>query len=208
MDTPSRIHEYINVLEDDRIVLLRNKEVIQWLFGDLSFLPPIEKKNKTADTQKYKVLEDEWGRAMTKTRRPDLELAKQWTTCFGQHIAEEILMLLGKTVSKPLKKNGYEPDREVDDAIWEVKTETYNTTGTAGEKILGCPFKYAEIPRLYGKPLQILCLGGAEKECREEYGNLPGAKLSVEKMAFLDFYKSRGVEYVGATDMLIKLLQM
>jgi len=31
---------------DARIILLRNKEVIQWLFADLSFLPPIEKKTK------------------------------------------------------------------------------------------------------------------------------------------------------------------
>jgi hypothetical protein len=32
--------------------------------------------------------------------------------------------------------------------------KTLYTSGTAGEKILGCPFKYAEIPdHLYGKPL-------------------------------------------------------
>jgi hypothetical protein len=208
MDLVSQFHAYIQVVEDERIVLLRNKEVIQWLLGDLSFLPPIQKKNKTADTQKYKILEDEWGRAITKTRRPDLELSKQWTTCFGQHLAEELLTLMGKKVTKPVKKDGYEPDREVEDAIWEVKTETFNTTGTAGEKILGCPFKYAAVPRLYGKPLRILCLGGAEKECREEYGNLPGAKQNEEKKAFLDFYKSKGIEYVAATDILRTILQM
>jgi hypothetical protein len=191
---------------DPRIVLLRNKEVLQWVFGDLSFLPPIEKKNKTVDTQKYKTLEDEWGRQITKIRRPDLELAKQWTTCFGQHLVEEILMLFGKTVSKPVNRNGYEPDRETEDMIWEVKTETFYTTGTAGEKILGCAFKYAEVPRLYGKPLRIVCLGGAEKSCREEYGNLPGNRQSYEKNAILEFYKSLQVEYVGATDLLKQLV--
>jgi hypothetical protein len=206
MDALTQIHQYIEVLEDERIVLLRNKEVLQWLFGDLSFLPPIEKKNKTADTKKYKVLEDEWGRRITKIRRPDLELAKQWTTCFGQHVAEELLMLQGKTVTVPANKNGYEPDREVDDAIWEVKTETFHTEGTAGEKILGCPFKYAEVPRLYGKPLRIVCLGGAEKACREQYGSLPGGKCSEEKKAFLDFYKSKGIEYVAATELLKSIL--
>ena len=207
MDTLlTSISSYIQVIEDDRIVLLRNKEVLQWLFGDMSFLPPIEKTTKTAHTKKYKVLEDEWGRRTTKTRRPDLELAKQWTTCFGQHVAEELLMLQGKKVTVPVNKNGYEPDREVDDAIWEVKTETYYTEGTAGEKILGCPFKYAEVPKLYGKPLRIVCLGGAEKACRDQYGNLPGAKLSEEKKAFLDFYKSKGIEYVGASDILKSLI--
>lgn len=208
MDTLlTSIYEYIQVIEDDRIVLLRNKEVLQWLFGDTSFLPPIEKTTKTADTKKYKVLEDEWGRRTTKIRRPDLELAKQWTTCFGQHVVEELLMLQGKTVTNPMNKNGYEPDREVDDAIWEVKTETYFTEGTAGEKILGCPFKYAEVPRLYGKPLRIICLGGAEKACREQYGSLPGAKMSEEKKEILDFYKSKGIEYVAASDVLKSLIR-
>lgn len=197
-----KVNTYIASSTDTKIVLLRKKEVLQWLFEDLSFLPPIEKKNKTQDTKKYKVLEDEWGRRTTKVVRPDLKLDKQWTTCFGQHITEELLMLQGKTVTKPVNKNGYEPDREVDDAIWEVKTETFNTTGTAGEKILGCPFKYAEVPKLYGKPLRIICLGGAEKECREEYGNLPGRKCSEEKKLFLDFYKARNIEYVAATDIL------
>ena len=131
----------------------------------------------------------------------------QWTTCFGQQLAEEILFLHGKTVSKPPKINGYEPDRQTDEFIWEVKTETYNTTGTAGEKILGCPFKYAEVPRLYGKPLRIIVLGGAEKECREEYGNLPGEKCSEEKKAFLEFFKSRQIEYVAATDLLKSLIR-
>ena len=38
------------------VVLLRQKQVIQWLFGDLSFLPEIQKKNKTTDEKIYKVL--------------------------------------------------------------------------------------------------------------------------------------------------------
>jgi hypothetical protein len=58
----------------------------------------------------------------------------------------------------------------------EVKCGTYYTNGTAHEKILGCPFKYADIPILYSKPLKIVCIGGAEKICREQYGNLSGEK--------------------------------
>lgn len=205
--TLSALEEYIQIIENDKIVLLRNKEVLQWLLGDLSFLPQIEHKNKTADTAKYKVLEDEWGRRVTKVRRPDLKLDKQWTTCFGQHVAEEILMLMGKKVSKPIPQHGYDPDREVDDAIWEVKTETYFTEGTAGEKILGCPFKYAEIPSLYGKPLKILCMGGAEKSCRTQYGNLPGVKCSPQKQKFLDFFRENQIDFVGATDLLLSLVR-
>lgn len=197
-----KICKTIGTNTDERIILLKYKEVIMWLFGDLSFLPPIENKNKTADTKQYKVLEDKWGQLMLKNRRPDLKLDKQWTNKFGEHICEELLMLQGKEVSKPKKKKGNQPDSEVDDAIWEAKTNTYFTTGTAGEKILGCPFKYAEIPDLYSKPLKILCMGGAEKLCREHYGNLDGTKCSIQKKRFLEFFKENRIEYIGATDIL------
>ena len=198
--------EYISKISDERIILLRNREVLQWLFGDTSFLPSIEKKNKSQDTKKLKELEDVWGRQVLKSRRPDLKLDKQWTNKFGEHLCEELLILLGKTVSKPVKKEHYQPDLEVEDAIWEAKTETFFTEGTAGEKILGCPFKYAEIPELYENPLKILCMGGAEKACREQYGNLPGDKCSTQKKKFLDFFKEQKIEYVGATDILKSLL--
>jgi hypothetical protein len=90
-----------------------------------------------------------------------------------------------------------------------VKTETYRTSGTAGEKILGVPFKYASVPRLYGKPMIIICLGGAEKACIEEYGNLgsdDNPKRTPEKKKILEFYKELQIEYVSATSLLRALL--
>ena len=196
---------HVSKVENTKIVLLRQKEVVQWLFGDLSFLPPIEKKNKTADEAVLKVLEDKWGQTMLKVRRPDLKLDKQWTNKFGEHLCEELYSLLGKTVSKPVKKEHYQPDSEVEDAIVEAKAGTFHTGGTAGEKILGCPFKYAEIPDLYGKPLKIVCMGGAEKVCRESYGNLPGSKCTPQKKRFLDFFRENRIEFIGASDILRSL---
>ena len=206
MSVVDKVCEFIGTNTDKRIVLLRNREVIMWLFGDLSFLPPIEKKNKSSDNAKYKVLEDKWGQDTLKTRRPDLKLDKQWTNNFGQHICEELYILMGKEVWKPDKKEHYQPDSEVDDSILEAKAGTFYTGGTAGEKILGCPFKYAEIPDLYSKPLKILCMGGAERVCREQYGNLAGSKCSIQKKRFLDFFKDNQIEYVGATDILKSLV--
>ena len=193
---------FMATIENPHIILLRKMEVVQWLFGDTSFLPEIIKKNRTTDDKKYKIHEDNWGQAMMKLRRPDLKLDKQWTNKFGEHICEEIYTLCGKVVYKPLNKEHYQPDLEVDDAIIEAKAQTFYTEGTAGEKILGCPFKYAEIPELYSKPLKILCMGGAEKVCRERYGNLPGIKCSVQKKKFLDFFRENKIEYIGASDML------
>ena len=193
---------FIETVENPNVILLRQRQVIQWLFGDLTFLPQIEKKNKTCDTKILKLLEDEWGQNMLKIRRPDLKLDGQWTNKFGEHICEELYSLLGKVVSKPKRKEHYQPDIEVDNAIIEAKAQTFFTTGTAGEKILGCPFKYAEIPDLYYKPLNIVCMGGAEKVCRESYGNLQGEKCTTQKQKFLDFFRENNIEYIGATDIL------
>ena len=201
----AKFMEYISKIEDPKIVLLREKEVVQWLFGDLSFLPEIVKTNKTKDEANYKILEDQWGQTILKIRRPDLKLDKQWTNKFGEHICEEIYTLCGKVVSKPVKKEHYQPDGEIEDAILEAKAGTFHTTGTAGEKILGCPFKYAEVPDLYGKPLRIVCMGGAERVCRESYGNLPGTKCSPQKKKFLDFFRENKIEYIGASDILKSL---
>ena len=187
------------------IILLRHPEVVQWLLGDLSFLPAITPKNKTTDTKALKLLEDKWGQEILKLKRPDLTLDKQWTNKFGEHICEELLTLQGLAVSKPKNINHYQPDLETPDAIWEAKACTFYTTGTACEKILGCPFKYAEVPDLYNKPLKILCIGGAERTCREQYGNLPGPKNSTQKSKFLSFFKDNRIEFVAASDLVKSL---
>jgi len=205
------VYQHIQSIQDTRIALLREREVIMWLFEDHSFLPSIEKKNKTVDQDKYKELEDAWGQQMLKKRRPDLKLAGQWTNKFGEHICEELFMLQGKRVWKPTKQQNtvgvnFQPDVEVEDAIIEAKIGTYYTTGTAGEKILGVPVKYAELPDLYNKPLYIVCMGGAEKVCRQQYGILPGPKCTPQKQKFIQFYRENRIEYMGATDILMGLL--
>ena len=203
MDVTSRVEAFMELVSrDGGVALLAQESVVRWLLGDLSFLP----KARTA--LELKELEDEWGRGVMRHRRPDLKLEKQWTNKFGEHICEELYTLMGKTVTKPARKCNYQPDTETNDAIVEVKTQTYYTSGTAGEKILGSPFKYAEIPELYEKPLLILCVGGAERMCRDSYGNLPGSKCTSEKMRFLDFFRKNRIEFVGASDVMSKLVAL
>lgn len=207
IDAVRILHNKILTLSNPIIRLLQNKEVLQWLHGDYSFLPAIEKtRSATKNAEKYKVLEDEWGRRLLKTCRPDLKCDGQWTGPFGQEIAKEIYNLLGYYVSKPVNISGYEPDLVTDLAVIEVKTCTLFTTGTANEKILGVPFKYADVPELYGKPLDILCLAGAERACRQQYGTLEGDKCSDKKRGFLEFYAKQGIRYVSATELLKKLI--
>ena len=83
----------------------------------------------------------------------------QWTTKLGESLVKETLERLGETVRRPQTMNHYSPDWETDTCMYEVKTRNWTTSGTAGEKVLGTMYKYASVPRLYGKPLKIVCVG-------------------------------------------------
>jgi len=43
--------------------------------------------------------------------------------------------------------------------------------------------------------------------CREQYGNLSGVKCTSQKQKFLEFFRQNNIEYVGATDILKKLVE-
>lgn len=190
------------------IKLLKNKNVIQWLMGDLTFLPTHDCNNSYEKKLKTKESEDKWGKSIMLELYPEKIKVKQWTNSIGEALCSELFKLQNKDATKAKPKGGYQPDFEIEDCVIEVKTGTYFTTGTASEKILGCPFKYIDVPDLWNKPLVILCVGGAEKICRESYGILSGGKQQTEgRKNVLDFYKSRRIEYMGATDILKKLLE-
>lgn len=211
-NTIIRLYNKIRILSNPALRLIRNREILQWLHGDYSFLSWNEPQSSggtssSKHAERFKALEDEWGRAVLKSCRPDLKCYGQWTGPLGQEIAREILIAVGHSVAKPPNINGFEPDLETDRAVIEVKTCTLFTSGTANEKILGVPFKYADVPELYGKPLDILCLAGAERACKLQYGTLTGNKCSQKKREFLDFYAAQGIRYVSATELLHTLLE-
>ena len=202
-----RLHALFESHSDPRIRLLRRRDVLQWLFGDFSFLPPIERKNKTQDILALKPLEDVWGQGVVREIRPDLRLDKQWTNLFGEYLCQEIQVALGKNPFIPVTKEGFHPDVETEDQMVEAKAGTYFTTGTAHEKIAGVFFKYADVPVLYGKPLVVVCLGGAERLARDQYGLLAGQKCTPQKQRILEFHRANGVEVVGATELLRRMME-
>ncbi len=190
----SKILNKINECSSKSIKLLRNKEVVQWIHGDLSFL-----KGHTS----LKDLENKWGRKVLKSIRGDLKLKGAWSGKMGEHLLEEVCELNGIECNRPVKKKNHCPDLETEQFIWEVKTSTYGTKGTANEKILGTPIKYRNIFNLYDKPLRIVCVANAEKESIHKYGNLGGKKHDENMKKILEFYKNElNIEYVGLTDLL------
>lgn len=129
----------------------------------------------------------------------------QWTTRLGQSVVFECLDRLGENPKIPLKKKSYIPDIETDDFIYEVKTRSWTTSGTAGEKVYGTPLKYAEIPILYEKPLIIICVAYQEYEML--YGKTPifGPNIRNKQQKFIDFYKRNDIYFDQCTN-LIELL--
>lgn len=124
-----------------------------------------------------------------------------WTTLLGEGIVFETLKKLGENPRKPENKNGYSPDWETDEYIYEVKTRNWTTTGTAGEKVLGTMYKYSEIPELYGKPLKIVCLAYQEYELTygktKIFGEIPASKKK-----FIDLAKTLNIEYIKFSDLI------
>ena len=91
------------------------------------------------------------------------------------------------------KLHGYHPDIETDDFVYEVKGQRYFMGGTASEKVLGVPYKYADIPEIYGKPLKIVCV--AYQEWISSYGKngqrVFGDIESSNRRSQLDLWKSQ-----------------
>ena len=129
----------------------------------------------------------------------------QWTTIVGEGLVKETLEARGYKAWKPKTLDGYEPDWETDDFMVEVKSRTWNTTGTAGEKVLGTPYKYASIPRIYKKPLIIVLVAYQERELRQGKTSIIGEGVNDEQRQILECYKGLGITYQGLTDWFREL---
>ena len=175
-----------------RVKYLNKPGVLEWVYNEPSFI-----KELTQETEK------KWGTDTIGYK------TGQWTTELGENILNDILTISGKNPHK-IKTGSHQrasnnkrldPDREADDALYECKARNYKTTGTAGEKILGCPIKYCEVPRLYGKPLVIVCLGFQEVEADKDFQLFEprSAELRMQVAFWKDMFN---ISFVRATDML------
>lgn len=186
--------------------MLDNKKIIQWCYEPITNLSLRE----TADEKKLKEVKEEekiWGNEVLGTKE-----GKQWTTVLCQDLVMEALIKLGrknvrktKPTKSSLRDKKYQPDLECDEFVYEVKGRSWCTPGTAGEKILGVPLKYGELPRLFHKPLKIILVGYQEYEARNSYGFgdlLDSSNQTKELSDSLKYFKDHQIEYVGFTDIL------
>jgi hypothetical protein len=166
---------------------------------------PTYKHSKAIYNKMRKDEEDEWCKQIMKGKRPDLVDPEKKQSKFGplgEELCKEYYTLIGEDPFKPSKKEGksYTLDLETLSTIIESKAGSYLTGGTAGEKIYGVPRKYMEVPRLYGKPLLIICIGGSEKFSRDKC--LIGDCDIPESKLFADLYEKLNIRYVGFTELI------
>lgn len=179
----------------DKIYYLKQPYVLEWLYGEPTFTRTLTKN-----------IEHEWGKSIIGYS------TNQWTTKLGESILKELLILLGKNptrVRDPMKSiNGKKllPDFECDDEMYENKARTYSTTGTAGEKVLASALKYCEVPRLYNKPLYIVCMAYQEKEADKCFHLFN--PMSEELKDILTYFDEKlDIRYIKATELLEEYME-
>jgi len=156
--------------------MLSNQSVRSWLLGNVKM---------------SKIQENEWGRALVEQYRPKNSKAKAWSGILGEQLIRE-LYPDGWT---PVKLNGFKPDWETKDFVIEVKTQSWFTKGTAGEKIFGVPIKYRNLPALYKKPLVIVCFGRAESIWFD-------MERDASLVRIIDFWKSMNITYQRGSELI------
>jgi len=246
----TKIESKINELEkedQDKIHLLKKKDVISWICGDTEFLEPEnpivsygvkhiqveteevyksgkkkgqkkikKKKVEDKDKPKYKYNkgqllnkkrenEAKWNMELMKEIRPDLFKKEHSQSSlfgpFGEILVKEYYIMTGEfKTDKPEKKGGHDLDLETFKEMIEVKTGSYFTTGTAGEKIFGVPYKYRKVPRLYNKPLLIILLGGDKKD-----SDLVCETDDPENEKHKEFWKSQNITFTCFKKLLNSL---
>jgi hypothetical protein len=192
-------------MKKENINLLNNKEVMRWCYEPITDFSLVN----TTDDKKLKSankIEKDWARSVIGG------VGNQWTTKLCQDLVKEALIKLGRknvhsttSMKSSIRNKRYSPDLESDEYVYEVKGRSWSTAGTAGEKILGVPLKYGELPKLYNKPLRIILVGYQEYEARNGYGfgDLLDKNIQTKELQdSLKYFKEHNIEYVGFTDIL------
>jgi hypothetical protein len=180
-------------------------EISMWCKEDIfEYILHQEKVGKVGKVGKARKLkqtkEHNWGCHYRNIIMKDDKKTNQWTTVVGEHFVKDILIILGhQVILKPSKKESKQPDIITDKSVYEVKSRTWGTTGTAGEKIYGVPWKYCDIPRLFGKPLYIVLVAAQEqRDGAEELLSVP----TPEKKKMIEFWQSMNIHFIQLSTLL------
>jgi hypothetical protein len=187
----------LNVIEKNTTL----KERVDWALKKPDAI--IKKEGITKAKQKQGKIneEKEWGNNMIGQKNNG-----QWTTLLGEGLVYDVLLLRGENPRKPERKDGFIPDWETDEYIYEVKTSNWWVDGTAGEKVLGTFIKYQNVPELYGKPLKIVCVANQEEELINGKTKYFGKNITKKTQEILDLARSWNIEYIKFSDLVLPVI--
>ena len=199
-----------NTTEENKQLIIINKgtgantnlkERVEWALKKPDNVVKKDGITKGQQKQNLRNEEKKWGNDMI-----GQDNNGQWTTLLGQDLVRDVLKLHGENPRKPSRKGGFEPDWETDEYIYEVKTSNWWVDGTAGEKVLGTFIKYQDIPKLYGKPLKIVCLANQEEELTNGKTKYFGENITQKTQQVLDLARSWNIEYVKFSDLVLPVI--
>lgn len=185
------------------LTLKEFNEICRWASKPIPYHKRAQNINKEKNwTQKKKKAakeEREWGCEMIGKKTGN------WTTELSETFVKILLELLGHTVTRPVSINGLKPDWETNDAIYEVKCETWTVDGTAGEKITGTPHKYRYVSDLYGKKVYIVTVAYTQYDLT--YGKTPVfGKIDAKMERHVNTWKNEdNIEFVKITNLIDKV---
>ena len=203
----------LNVIEENmQLVIINNgtgagganitlKERVGWALHKPDDVVKKEGITKGQQKENLKNEEKKWGNKMIGQQNNG-----QWTTKLGEDLVRDILQLRGENPRKPARKGGFEPDWETDNYIYEVKTSNWWVGGTAGEKVYGTFIKYQDIPKLYLKPLRIVCVANQEEELTNGKTKYFGENITKKTQEVLDLARSWNIEYVKLSDLVLPVI--
>ena len=181
--------EYTNLKERIRWALTKPEAIVKQ--SGVTFAQQKEEAKKK---------EKKWGNEMIGQTNNG-----QWTTLLGENLVYDVLQLRGENPRKVVRRDGFEPDWETDEYMYEVKTSNWWVSGTAGEKVLGTWIKYQDIPELYGKPLKIVCVAYQEEELTNGKIKYFG-DITEKTQRALDLAKTFEIEYIRFSDLVSPIL--
>lgn len=133
----------------------------------------------------------------------------------GELAVEYVLNMLNETLVQkkdirlPWSSGSVRLDMESVTALYEVKTQSWTTSGSAHEKIPGIPFKYRDIPEIKKKPLYVILVGHNEFVFTHSYNSiLNPLSANVKLLEDIDFWKKRNIHYVGFSKLVQNAIDM
>jgi hypothetical protein len=170
-----------------------------WICGSDEWIQISKYSRQSKYTKKFQSLEKSWGLNVLKIFKLKTNIeTNQWTNYLCEELLDiylpDKLIRKNNKINKP-KINKFILDCENKNYVFECKCRTYTTNGTIGEKLIGCAYKYSDIPTIYNKKLYIVLFGYQEYESSNTKLNILNVN-SNKKLKIINLLKEFDIYFI------------